>query len=41
MQATDPVVAQTKIQTAIPRNELVQYCSPTNPGLLATIGAVK
>ena len=41
MQATDPIVAQTRIETALPKDLLVQYCAPMNLGLIATIGAIK
>lgn len=33
IQFTDPVKAVTGIQIALPRNQLVTYCSPQNVGL--------
>ena len=41
VHALDPVMARTQEVTAYPRNQLVSYCSPEAPALVAAMGALK
>jgi hypothetical protein len=37
----DPVKATTQIQSALPRDQLVTYCSPSRPELIGALGGIK
>jgi hypothetical protein len=41
LQGVGPVKALTVVQTALPRDQVIYYCAPTNLGLAATIGSYK